>query len=83
MLRIMRDHIEIGARGLVRLGAPLLPVAKGAERDLVALRELFMTEAERESQGLDARHTVKARALSGSQRRVVGILASGGLDACV
>jgi hypothetical protein len=44
--RIDGDDFEIGAGGLIRFAAALLPIAQGAERDMVvslnALRMIFV-----------------------------------------
>ena len=41
---VARDHGEIGARRLVGLGAALLPIAQGAERDAIARGEFFLRQ---------------------------------------
>ena len=54
--RIASNGLEIGAGRLIRLGAPLLPVAKGAERDVVTSGEFLLCQPERPAQRPDARH---------------------------
>ena len=51
-LGVARDHGEIGARGLVGLGAALFPIAQGAERDANARGKFFLRNRERPAQGL-------------------------------
>jgi hypothetical protein len=45
-LRIDRDHLQIGTRGLIWFGSALLPVAQGAERDVEACREFLLRQTE-------------------------------------
>jgi hypothetical protein len=49
-LRIASDDFEIGSGRLIRLGAPLLPVAQRAERNMITRGKRFLSEAERTPQ---------------------------------
>lgn len=47
MLGVARNHGKIGARGLIRLRASLLPVTQRTERDVIAQRKLFLRQRKR------------------------------------
>lgn len=61
------------ARGPIRLRPLLLPVVQGAERDLVARRQLLLRQSQRPPQILDTRHAPQAREMPFGKRLGVGI----------
>src|SRR5262245_42429903 len=70
---IDRDHLEIGTRGLVRLGRALLPIPQGAEGNLKARGKLLLRETEDAANDLCAWRPLHAFEVFGRERLRVGI----------
>jgi hypothetical protein len=72
-LRITGNRFEIGACRLIRLGAPLLPVPKSAERDVITPGEFLLRQPERAAQRFYARHASCCPQLFGRHGPRIGI----------
>jgi hypothetical protein len=70
---VARDHGEIGARRLVGLGAALLPIAQGAERDATARGEFFLRRPARPPQRSGSRNAFCPSELLGREGSRVGV----------
>ena len=82
-LRVGLDDLEVGLCGLVRLRAVLLPVAQRADRNVEALRELRLRQAELPAQPLGGGHAPHLRELSFGQRLGVRVAQRGLVDLLV
>jgi hypothetical protein len=49
-LRITGNRFKVGASQLIRLGAPLLPIPKGTERDVITPGEFLLRKPNRPAQ---------------------------------
>jgi len=54
------DGAKIGARGLIRLRCPLLPIPRRAERNLKPGRKFFLRQTERPADDFKARRLLHA-----------------------
>src|SRR5579863_7561011 len=72
-VRLARDHLEIGARGLVGLDAALLPIAQRAERNVIARGKIFLAQPKRAADDLRLRRALHALEIFGRKRLRVGI----------
>src|ERR1700733_15135504 len=79
-LGVTRDNLQIGSRWLIGLSPSLLPIAQGADRDLIAQREFFLSKTERPPQGLHPRHPFGASQFCGRHRACIGIRCCSGFN---
>src|SRR5580658_549178 len=79
-LGIARDHSKIRSCRLVGGGTSLLPIAQGAERNVIPTGKVFLADPESTSDNPDLRRAFHASKVRGGKRQVVGIACSGSLD---
>ena len=70
---IMGDHGQVGAGRLVGLATPLLPVAEGSQRNVVAQSKFLLGQGESAAQRSGARHAARGGHLPGRHRPGVGV----------
>src|SRR5262245_31811971 len=76
-LGIARDHLEIGAGGLIGFSGALFPISEGAERNLKPSGKLFLREAKRTPDDLGTRRSLHALEVVRRQWLRVGVGQSG------
>src|SRR5438094_10049439 len=79
-LGIASDDGEVGPRGLVGFATSLLPVAQGAQRDMVPGGKFLLGQPESAPQRLGARHRTRRLAFLWVHRPRIGIAERRGLD---
>ncbi len=70
---IAGNHLKIRSRRLVGLTSSLLPIAQGAERNVIARGKFLLRECESAAQAFDARHTARRAPLLRRHRSRVGV----------
>ena len=68
MLGIASDKSQIGSRRRIRFRAPLLPIAQGTERNVVALGEFFLREVQGPADDLHPRPRCHALEIAKCER---------------
>lgn len=80
MFRIARNQGQVGARGLIRLGASLLPIPQSSEWNVEARRKLLLSEVQSAPNEFGPRRPLHTSYVARIERLRIAIRARGLFD---